>query len=196
MKSQLISSMSSFLLGTGASIIGIMAWTGSTDLQEIRTSVQSYMVEVEQQASALATDYQVQVNQANAEIGDYQDALAQANSNINKLISAYEEQAFNYELELKGQQSQAEQDLADLQQAYDELIARIESDYESNVNYYIEQANAQIQLANEEVAQTKEKVLEDLATSQVDEIVQSTESLQVNTGGDKSVVEITDIVGE
>lgn len=185
MKQMLINSMVSFTLGTGASLIGLYSWLGTTDLQTIRTSVQNYMVEVEEHSMALASDYEVSVNSANAEIGEYQEALDKANGNINKLISAYQQA-----------EEQHQKELSDLQVELGKMQTRLDSQYEQDMNAIIEQANREINNANIEVAETKEQVISDLQTSQVDEIVQSTESLQINTGGDKSVVEITDIVGE
>ena len=194
MKTQLISSMASFVLGTGATLVGLYSWLGTSDLQAIKDSVQSYVMESEQHTSALLGEYNVTVDQANAEIKDYQDALKQANDNISQLITAYENAEFEHEMELKGQQAQAEQDLADLQQAYDELITRVESDYESNMNEVIEQANAQINQANIEVAETKEQVDEIIENSLASDIAQNGERHQLDTTGSKEVTDISSIV--
>ena len=183
MKAQLIQSMGSFILGTGATLVGLYSWLGTSDLQAIKDSVQSYVMESEQHASALLGEYNVTVDQANAEIKDYQDALKQANDNISQLIVAYEEE-----------QAQAEQDLADLQAELDSLYARMDSQYEHDMNYFIEQANYQINQANTEVADTKEKVQEMIDNSLASDIAQNGERHQLDTTGDKSVTSIEDIV--
>ena len=36
MKSQIISSMASFVLGTGVTLASLLAWTGTTDLEAIK----------------------------------------------------------------------------------------------------------------------------------------------------------------
>ena len=203
MKAQLISSMTSFVLGTGATLVALSSWLGTTDLQTIRTSVQNYIVESEQHSSALAQDYQVTVNNANAEIGEYKDALAQANSNISQLITAYnnaetehQTKVSNLQKELTSANSKYETDLAELQTKLADMETRLDSQYEKDMNAKIKEANAIIEQANKEVKETKENVLADLKTSQVDEIVANAEKLkdQLNTGNDKSVTSIEDIV--
>lgn len=191
MKQMLINSMVSFTLGTGASIIGIMAWTGSTDLQEIRSSVQNYTERADQQVSALLGEYNVTVNSANAEIGAYEQALEKANGNINKLISAYEDKV--------DELAQAEQDLSDLQVELGKMQTRLDSQYEQDMNAIIQQANAQIENANNEVKATKEQVDTIINASGVSMFTIDDHKEHLNkldTKGDKSVVEITDIVGE
>lgn len=183
MKSQIIANMGSFVLGTGATLVALASWLGTTDLQEIKDSVQSYVTESEEQASALISEYNVIVDSANAEIEEYQKALEKANSNISELIEKYEQD-----------QTKAEEDYADLQQAYDEMVARLDSQYETDQNAIIEQANIEINKANEEVAQAKTDVNAIIEGSQVDEIVSGEKSV-LNTTGDKSVNGIIDIVG-
>lgn len=189
MKTTLLSSMGSFVLGTGVTLVALASWTGTTDLQAIKDRVIDYMAESEQHAFALVEDYNVTVDQANAEIGEYKDALAQANSNIDKLITAYENKVDEMELA----QAQAEQDLADLQAELDNLYARMDSQYETDMNEVIEQANAEINQANTEVAETKEQIISDLETSLIDEIVNG-EKNQLDTTGDKSVQDISSVV--
>ena len=184
MKGQLINSMVSFVLGTGASLVALATWTGTTDLFEIKQAVQQHMSESEQSVSYFAEEYKVVVDQANAEIGDYQKALEQANDNISQLITAYEEQ-----------QAESEQDLSDLQAELDKMQQRLDEQYVTDMNAIIEQANEQINYANEEVAETKEQVLSDIATSQVDNILNEARQYgQVDITGDKSVIDISSIV--
>jgi chromosome segregation ATPase len=185
MKSQLINSMLSFTLGTGASLVALAMWTGTTDLQQIKDSVQSYVAESEQHASALASDYQVVVEEANAEIGAYQEALAQANSNISQLITAYEQQ-----------EQQAEEDLAELQAELDNFYDYLDHQYERDINHFIEEANAEINKANEEVAQTKTDVNAMIEGSNMEDILAELENVQLDTTGDKTVTDISGIVGE
>lgn len=184
MKSQLINSMLSFTLGTGASLLGLAMWTGSTDLDQIKQSVQYYVAESEDHASALLSDYNVTVDNANAEIGEYKEALAQANSNITQLITAYEKE-----------QAQAEQDLADLEKELADMQTRLDQQYETDMNVIIDQANTEIESANQEVSDTRVEVAIMIEGSQVDEIVNGEKS-QLDTTGDKSVTSIEGIIGE
>ena len=192
MKTTLLSSMGSFVLGTGATLVALSTWLGSGDLQEIKSLVQNHMVDTEQQVSAFVEDYQVQIDTANAEIGQYQAALAQANDNISQLVVAYEDKV----AELENANQQAEQDLADLEQALADMQTRLDSQYETDMNAIIEQANEQINQANQEVAETKEYIEEEvLPTSQIDEIIKGAQEYdKVNTDGDKTVQDISSVV--
>lgn len=192
MKTTLLSSMGSFVLGTGATLVALSTWLGTSDLEAIKTSVQNHMVDTEQQVSAFVQDYQVQVDTANAEIGQYQVALAQANDNISQLVVAYEDKV----AELENANQQAEQDLADLQQELTDMQTRLDQQYETDMNAIIEQANEQINQANQEVAETKEYIEEKvLPTSQIDEIIKGAQEYdKVDTTGDKSVQDISGIV--
>ena len=182
MKSQLISSMSSFVLGTGATLVALASWLGTTDLQTIKDSVQNYVVQSEQHSSALVEEYNVTVDQANAEISDYKVALQQANDNISQLITAYEEE-----------QAQAEQDLADLQEEYDKMVQKINLDYKLNMNEVIEQANTQINKANQEVQETRVEVQGIIGSSHLEDIVNS-EKHELDTTGSKEVTDISSVV--
>lgn len=197
MKASLISSMASFILGTGATLVALSSWLGTSDLQEIKDAVLDYVVESEEHALTLVEDYNVTVDQANAEIQDYQVALEQANSNISQLITAYETKV----TELENANQQAEQDLSDLQVKLGEMQTRLDSQYEQDMNAIIEQANTQINQANEEVADTKEDVLANIESSQVDDIVNGSSMIYENVarhelevGGDKTVEDISSIV--
>lgn len=183
MKSQLIANMSSFALGTGATLVALASWLGTADLQEIKDSVSSYVSESEEHASALVEEYNVMVDQANAEIGDYKAALDKANSNISQLIEKYEQD-----------QAQAGEDISDLQAELEAMQARLDQQYESDMNEVVEQANAQINQANEEVAQTKVDVQNILGESQMETIAGSEKS-ELDMSGDKSVSLINNIVG-
>lgn len=190
MKSQIIASMSSFILGTGATLWGLSTWLGTSDLQAIKDSVQSYVVQSEQHASALLSEYNVTVDNANAEIGEYKQALQQANDNISQLITAYEDKVD----EMEQAQASAEQDLADLQAELDNLYARMDSQYETDMNNIIIEANRQIDNANYEVADTKEKVDEIIENSLASDIAQNGERHQLDTTGSKEVTDISSIV--
>lgn len=185
MKTQLISSMASFVLGTGVTLASLYSWLGTSDLQEIKLLVQNHMSNTEQKVSLLASDYQVAVESANAEIGEYQQALAQANDNISQLITAYEQQ-----------EQQAQDDLAELQAELDKMQQSANSKYETDMNAIIEQANAEINQANIEVAETKERVNEYLLSSQIEVngYISQVQDYEVNTGGDKSVTDISSVV--
>ena len=192
MKQMLINSMVSFTLGTGASLIGLYSWLGTSDLQEIKTSVQNYVMESEVHSSALLGEYNVTVDQANTEIEEYQQALEKANGNINKLISAYQQAETEHQQEL----AQAEQDLSDLQVELGEMQTRLDSQYEQDMNAIIEQANGEIEKANQEVLDTRVEVQTIIDGSIMSDVVENGERHELDTTGDKSVVEITDIVGE
>ena len=183
MKSQLITSMGSFALGTGATLVALASWLGTADLQEIKDSVSSYVTESEQHASALVEEYNVMVDQANAEIGDYKAALDKANSNISQLITKYEEM-----------ENQSSEDISGLQAQLEEMQARLDQQYETDMNEMIEKANVEINKANEEVAQAKVDVNSIIEGSEV-EAIMGAEKSELSTDGDKSVASIYDFVG-
>ena len=188
MKTQLLSSMASFVLGTGATLLALSSWLGTSDLQAIKDSVEQYTVKADEQVSALLSEYNVTVDNANAEIGEYKQALQQANDNISQLIVAYEEE-----------QAQAEQDLADLQAELDSLYARMDSQYETDMNAIIEQANNEINTANQEVLDTRVEVETIINGSGVSNFTiddHKEHMNQLDTTGDKSVQDISGIVGE
>ena len=196
MKTQLLSSMASFVLGTGVTLASLLAWTGTSDLESIKNLFDSYNQDVETDMEEVVSHYSVTVDNANAEIGEYQVALQQANDNISQLITAYE----NKVDEMEQAQASAEQDLADLQAELDKLYARMDSQYETDMNEVIEQANAQIQQANQEVAETNEYINNKIVESDTynksgnDRIAETGKVL--DTTGDKSVTDISEIVGE
>ena len=194
MKAQLIQSMGSFILGTGATLVGLYSWLGTSDLQAIKDSVQSYVMESEQHASALLGEYNVTVDQANAEIKDYQDALKQANDNISQLITAYNQAEQEHQQDLADMEEFYLLELGDLESELARMQTRLDSQYESDMNAIIEQANAEINQANTEVADTKEKVQEMIDNSLASDIAQHGERHQLDTTGDKSVTSIEDIV--
>lgn len=190
MKSQLINSMLSFTLGTGASLLGLAMWTGTTDLEQIKNSVQYYVAESEDKASSFLADYNVTVDNANAEIGEYKVALEQANSNISQLITAYESKVED----LENANATYEQDLADLEQALADMQTRLDQQYESDMNDIVQQANAQIESANQEVSDTRVEVAMIIEGSQMDEIVNGEKS-QLDVTGSKEVTDISSIIG-
>lgn len=183
MKTQLINSMTSFVLGGGITLASLLAWTGTTDLQAIKDSVQSYVDSSEQQASALLSEYNVMVESANAEIADYQEALEKANSNINQLIEKYEQD-----------QAQAGEDLTDLQEQLEAMQARLDQQYETDMSAIIAEANTTIKQANDEVAQAKTDVNEIIGGSEMTAIAGGEKS-QLDTTGDKTVAHIADVMG-
>lgn len=183
MKTQLINSMTSFALGTGATLVALASWLGTSDLTEIKTSVQQYVTQSEEQASALMSEYNVMVENANAEIADYQKALEKANANINQLIEKYEQD-----------QTQASEDLTDLQEQLEAMQARLDQQYQTDMNAMIEQANIEINKANEEVAQAKVDVNTIIEGSEMTTIAGG-EKTQLATGGDKTVNIISGVVG-
>ena len=165
MKQMLINSMVSFTLGTGASLLALSSWLGTTDLQAIRSAVVRLDSQAEGQAQAFIDNYTVTVDSANAEIGEYKVALDKANSNISQLITAYNNAETEHQKELKQAQDDLtnanatyEQDLKDLQAELSKMQQSANSKYETDMNKVIEQANAQINQANIEVGQTKEYV--------------------------------------
>ena len=193
MKTMLVNSMVSFTLGTGASLIGLYSWTGTTDLQEIRQAVEQYTFKEDEQVGALLGEDNVTVSNANAEIGEYKVALQQANDNISQLITAYE----NKVDEMEQAQASAEQDLADLQAELDNLYARMDSQYETDMNEVIEQANAEINQANTEVEQAKTDIAISLNSSGISQytIDDHREHLnQLDTTGSKEVTDISSVV--
>ena len=165
MKTQLISSMVSFTLGTGATIMALSSWLGTTDLQAIKESVVQLDSQAEGQALAYIDNYKVTVDNANAEIGEYKVALQQANDNISQLITAYnnaetehQTEVSNLQKELTSANSKYETDMKELQEEYDKMVQKINLDYKLDMNEVVEKANEQINKANEEVGETKEYV--------------------------------------
>lgn len=193
MKTMLVNSMVSFTLGTGASLLGLYSWLGTSDLQAIKTSVEQYTIKADEQVSALLGEYNVTVNNANAEIGEYKVALQQANDNISQLITAYEDKV----TELENANQQAQDDLSDLQVKLGEMQTRLDSQYEQDMNAIIEQANGEIQKANTEVADTKEQVQVIIGSSGISQftIDDHREHLnQLDTTGSKEVTDISSVV--
>lgn len=209
MKTTLLNRMGSFVLGGGTGVTvaltGLALWTGTTDLGTIKTSVQQYVMQSEQQVGALLGEYNVTVDSANAEIGEYKVALQQANSNIDKLITAYNNAETEHqtevsnlqkthEEELKQAQTSAENDLKELQTKLAEMETRLDSQYATDMNKVVEEANKQINKANEDVAKTKEQVDGIIGGSIMSDIAQNGERHKLNTTGDKSVKDISSIV--
>lgn len=197
MKTTLITRMGSFLLGGGtgvaAALAGLALWTGTTDLQTIKDSVEQYTIKADGQVSALLGEYNVTVNNANAEIGEYKDALEQANSNISQLITAYEDKV----TELENANSTYETDLAELEQALADMETRLDQQYETDMNEVIEQANAEINKANQEVTDTKEQVQTIINGSGVSMFTIDDHKEHLNkldTTGSKEVTDISNIV--
>ena len=124
--------------GTGITLLGLLAWTGADDLQDIKDSVNQFEQMAEQQVSAFVDNYTVTVDNANAEIKDYKEALEQANSNIDKLITAY---------------NQAEQEHQKELEALEKSMVSVDE-----ANEIIAKANEQIDTANQQVANTKDEV--------------------------------------
>ena len=198
MKSQIISAMKSFVLGGGTgvavAIAGLSMWTGTTDLQAIKDSVEQYTLQADGQVSAFLAEYNVTVDNANAEIGEYKQALEQANSNISQLITAYESKV----TDLENANATYEQDLADLQMELANMENRLNAQYETDMNAVVEAANEQINQANTEVAETKDYVDGVLQNSNTNMSVQdriADTGKVLDTTGDKTVVGIGDIVG-
>ena len=201
MKTQLISSMTSFVLGTGVTLASLYSWLGTSDLQTIKSSVQNYVMEAEQNVGALLGEYNVTVNNANAEIGEYKDALAQANSNIDKLITAYNQAEQEHQSELSELQTELgnantkyETDMKELQAELDKMKQSANSKYETDMNAIIEQANAQINQANIEVGETKEQVQGIINGSIMSDIAENGERNKLDTTGSKEVTDISSIV--
>lgn len=201
MKATLISSMTSFVLGTGATLLALSSWLGTSDLQTIKSSVQNYVMEAEQNVGALLGEYNVTVNNANAEIGEYKDALAQANSNIDKLITAYNQAEQEHQSELSELQTELgnantkyETDMKELQAELDKMKQSANSKYETDMNAIIEQANAQINQANIEVGETKEQVQGIINGSIMSDIAENGERNKLDTTGSKEVTDISSIV--
>lgn len=204
MKSQIISSMTSFVLGTGATLVALASWTGTTNLQAIKQAVVQLDSQAEGQALAYIDNYKVTVDNANAEIGEYKVALQQANDNITDLITAYNNAETEHQTEVNALQTQLgnantkyETDMKELQTKLADMESRLDSQYETDMNKVIEQANAQINKANEEVGETKEYVDTVLENSRTNGLVKdriADTGKVLDTTGDKSVQDISSIV--
>lgn len=206
MKATLLNRMGSFILGGGTGVTVALAslalWTGTTDLEAIRQQFSIFESSAETQVNEAVSHYQVTVENANAEIGEYKDALAQANDNIDTLINAYmlkEEELTNKQAELESANSTYEKDLAELQTKLAEMETRLDSQYETDMNAVVEEANKQIKAANEAVSSTRTQIESSVENSGISdgsylqgELDKVEEELV--TGGDKSVVDISGII--
>ena len=172
------------LTGTGITLASLLAWTGATDLQEIKSSVQSYVTSSEQQASALLGEYNVLVDNANAEIGTYQQALERANSNIDQLIEKYNTDQATLNATITDLQQQLEASQGEVAN----LVTQAEA------NEIIAKANDEIGQANTDVAQAKTDVNDIISKSKMSSIA-SGEKSKLDTEGDKSVTSAYDILG-
>lgn len=173
MKSQIISTLTGIVVGTGATL-GLLTFTGTTDLQEIQTLVQEYTGDMSNAHANLYSEYNVQVDKANAEIGDYKAALEQANKNILALSKAYtgevsakgdlQERYDDLESDLiwtQGQLQDKKDEIETLEQDLSDIKAQVETtkaQVDADVAKLVEEANAEIRKANEEVASTKQAV--------------------------------------
>ena len=177
--------------GVGITLTSLMAWTGTSDLNLIKEGVTNYINASESSVSTLASQYWATVDSANAEIADYKDALAEANGNITKLVEAYNNAETQHQQELEAKQTELE----DLQTQLAENYISVDE-----ANEIIAKANEQISAANEEVKAASTEVYGSLINSQMN--INSTQALNnakgdsqnLQTGGNKSVVGIEDIV--
>ena len=172
------------LTGTGITLVSLLAWTGAEDLQAIKDSVQSYVTSSEQQASALLSEYNVLVDNANAEIETYQQALTKANSNIDQLIEKYNTDQATLNATIQDLQQQLEASQGEVAS----LVTQAEA------NEIIAKANEEIGKANEDVAQAKLDVNDIISNSEMSSIASGEKSV-LNTEGDKTVNGIVDVVG-
>lgn len=151
MKAQLLQAMKGFVLGSTLTTgITLLTFTGTGDLESIKSLFDSYNHDVEDDMSQVVSHYSVTVENANAEIKDYQVALDKANDNITDLIRAYEGKV----TELTNANTKYEDDLKDLQTELDNMKQSVDSQYETTVN----QLNGEIRKANEQVAETNEYI--------------------------------------
>lgn len=198
MKNQLISSMTSFVLGTGVTLASLLTWTGTTDLESIKNLFDSYNQDVETDMEEVVSHYSVTVDQANAEIKDYQDALKQANDNISQLITAYNQAEQEHQQDLADMEEFYLLELGDLESELARMQTRLDSQYESDMNAIIEQANAEINQANQEVAETNEYINNEIVNSDTynksgnDRIAETGKVL--DTTGSKEVTDISSVV--
>lgn len=151
MKSTLINAMKGFVLGSTLTTgITLLTFTGTGDLESIKSLFDTYNQDVETDMSEVVSHYSVTVENANAEIKDYQVALEQANNNITDLIRAYEGKV----TELTNANTKYEEDLADLQEELDSMKQSVDQQYKATV----ETLNGEIKKANEQVAETNEYI--------------------------------------
>lgn len=172
--------------GTGITLLGLLAWTGAEDLQDIKDKFYEFESEAQSEIDSAVFEYSQVVVDANAEIGEYKEALEQANSNISQLITAYESK--QAELTTK------EQEFADLQTQLAENYVSVDE-----VNEIIEKANDEIGQANQDVADTKLDIANYVEYSTVSDgsyLQNKLDNVEVelDTTGDKSVTSIEDIV--
>lgn len=181
------------LTGTGVTLALLLAWTGAEDLQAIKTAVSQTVEQSNVFASEMSSSYLVEINKANAEIEDYQEALAQANANIVALKTEYDKMA-DMLTEVEANEIIAKAN-SEIRQA-NEQVAQARTSVESATS---EENVIAKQYQNEDgtynvdgfIAQ-RSSDLSTLTPEQLEEMfgVSSLEDTTVETGGDKTVVDL------
>ena len=198
-------------LGTALTFGTINTFNGGDDLATLEQHVSEYQDVANGVVDDLEKQWEVQIDDANAEIGDYQLALEQANSNIltlkdkaSELNSAWTEISNSQKATISQlQQSESdkdkeiadlEQDLVDMESNYNAELERLaeeqkatDAENQAKIDELINQANAEIKKAEDEIARLKGTVV---ANIEDDELMNyNRPQFDLDDENDKTVVD-------
>lgn len=140
-------------IGIGAVVVtGLHSFEGTEALQNSEDNVVAYVDDVQTTLDNLAAQIENDKSISNSNLEKYRSALQQANDNITRLGQ-----------EMANKDAQHEADLTELQNQLAEAETRINQQAQAKVDEVVEQANAEIDKANNEVASTTQTI--DDATS-------------------------------
>lgn len=140
-------------IGIGAVVVtGLHSFEGTEALQNSEDNVVAYVDDVQTTLDNLAAQIENDKSISNSNLVKYRSALQQANDNITRLGQ-----------EMANKDAQHEADLTELQNQLAEAETRINQQAQAKVDEVVEQANAEIDKANNEVASTTQTI--DDATS-------------------------------
>lgn len=135
-------------IGIGAVVVtGLHSFDGTESLQNTQTNVSMYVDDVQSTLDNLAAQIENDKSISNSNLVKYRSALQQANDNITRLGQ-----------EMANKDAQHEADLAELQNQLADAETRINQQAQAKVDEVVEQANAEIDKANEEVANTTQAI--------------------------------------
>lgn len=135
-------------IGIGAVVVtGLHSFDGTESLQNTQTNVSMYVDDVQSTLDNLAAQIENDKSISNSNLEKYRSALQQANDNITRLGQ-----------EMANKDAQHEADLAELQNQLADAETRINQQAQAKVDEVVEQANAEIDKANEEVANTTQAI--------------------------------------
>lgn len=167
--SQIIKGLATLVsgIGIGAVVVtGLHSFEGTESLQNSENNVVAYVRDAQHTLDDLSQQIENDKNISNSNLEKYRSALQQANDNITRLGQ-----------EMANKDAQHEADLAELQNQLADAETRINQQAQAKVDEVVAQANAEIDKANEEVANTTQMINDTTSTraskSQVVQDIQS-----------------------